>query len=69
MSVASVVSLVIFSIVMSGTPGPNNLFLTTSGLAFGFGRTIPALVGVQVGVGLLLLLCGAGVGALVVANR
>lgn len=68
MNFASFVSLIIFTVAMSGTPGPNNLLLATSGLAYGFRRTIPALIGVQVGIGLLLLLCGAGVGTLVVGQ-
>ena len=37
--------LVTYSIVMSSTPGPNNLMLTTSGANFGFRRTLPHILG------------------------
>lgn len=35
--------------VMSITPGPNNLLLATSGVNFGFRRTVPLLSGIQIG--------------------
>jgi len=60
-------SLVLFSFAMSITPGPNNLLLTTSGLAHGFRRTVPTLCGTLLGLGVLFMVSGAGVGALVVS--
>ncbi len=68
MSVAALTSLVLFSFAMSITPGPNNLLLTTSGLAYGFRRTLPAMAGTLVGITLLFLVSGAGVGALVLGD-
>src|SRR3546814_17150440 len=62
------VSLLIFSLVMSITPGPNNLLLATSRLAYGFRRPLPALFGPLAGLAVLFVLSGAGVGALVLAN-
>ena len=53
-----------YSFVMSITPGPNNVMLTASGATFGFRRTIPHLLGINVGFGLQLLLVCAGLGAL-----
>ena len=35
-----------YALVMSMTPGPNNLMLLTSGVNFGFRRTIPHMLGV-----------------------
>lgn len=61
-------SLLIFSLVMSITPGPNNLLLATSGLAYGFRRTLPALFGTLAGLAVLFVISGAGVGAIVLAN-
>ncbi len=56
-------ALVIFSFVASITPGPNNLMLMTSGLNFGFRRSIPHLLGVALGFTFMILVVGAGLGA------
>ena len=58
--------LMSFAFVASITPGPNNLMLSASGVAFGLKRTIPHIAGTLMGFLLLLVLCGSGVGALVV---
>lgn len=58
-------ALTVFAFVTSVTPGPNNAMLMASGVNFGFRRTIPHMVGIEVGFGLLLLGVGAGLGALV----
>jgi threonine/homoserine/homoserine lactone efflux protein len=55
-----------FAFVSSITPGPNNMMLSASGIAFGLRRTVPHMCGVWVGFFLLLAVCGAGVGAVVV---
>src|SRR3546814_3371578 len=62
------VALLIFALVMSITPGPNNLRRATSGLAYGFRRTVPALFGTLAGLAVLFVISGAGVGAIVLAN-
>jgi threonine/homoserine/homoserine lactone efflux protein len=54
-----------FAFVSSITPGPNNMMLSASGIAFGLRRTVPHICGVWVGFLLLLAVCGAGVGAAV----
>lgn len=59
--------LALFAFVSSITPGPNNIMLTSSGLLFGFMRSIPHMLGITVGFGVLLALCAAGVGSLVAA--
>jgi threonine/homoserine/homoserine lactone efflux protein len=61
------IPLATFAFVTSITPGPNNIMLAASGVHFGFARTLPHLLGVSVGFGVLALLCALGVGALVVA--
>ncbi|WP_028034911.1 LysE family translocator [Chelativorans sp. J32] len=60
-------ALLVFSFVSSITPGPNNLMLLTSGLNFGFVRTIPHMLGIGVGFVSLLLAVGFGLGALLMA--
>ena len=49
-----------FSLVSSITPGPNNIMLLASGVNFGFRRTIPHMLGIGIGFGILLLAVGFG---------
>ncbi|MCA3557226.1 MAG: LysE family translocator, partial [Rhodobacter sp.] len=42
-------ALVLFALVTSVTPGPNNLLLMASGANFGFRRTVPHMLGVSLG--------------------
>src|SRR6476646_1002952 len=53
--------------VTSITPGPNNIMLMLSGTRFGLRATLPHLFGVASGFCLLVVMCCAGVGALVAA--
>jgi threonine/homoserine/homoserine lactone efflux protein len=55
-------ALTVFAFVMAFTPGPNNILLTASGVNFGFARTIPHLLGVDVGFVLLLAVFAGGLG-------
>ena len=52
-----------FCFVSGVTPGPNNLMLMTSGVNFGFRRTLPHLLGVVVGFCLMVALVGLGLDA------
>jgi threonine/homoserine/homoserine lactone efflux protein len=61
------VPLAIFAFVSSITPGPNNIMLTSSGLIFGFLRSIPHMLGITTGFGVMLALCAFGIGSLIVA--
>jgi threonine/homoserine/homoserine lactone efflux protein len=53
-----------YSFVMSITPGPNNVMLTTSGANFGFRRTVPHMLGISAGCAVQLVAVCAGLGAL-----
>jgi threonine/homoserine/homoserine lactone efflux protein len=53
---------VLFAIVGSVTPGPNNMISTASGAAFGFVRTLPQMLGVSVGFPLMMVALGLGLG-------
>jgi threonine/homoserine/homoserine lactone efflux protein len=55
--------LALFALVSSITPGPNNIMLASSGLNFGFRRSLPHMLGVNIGFSLMILLVGAGLGA------
>ncbi len=53
-------ALLLFAVVSSGTPGPNNLMLMTSGVNFGIRRTLPHFWGVDLGFATMTLLVGLG---------
>lgn len=53
-------ALIIYVMVMTITPGPNNIMLTASGATFGFKRTIPHILGIIAGLTLLNILSVIG---------
>ncbi len=57
-------AMLTFCFVSGVTPGPNNLMLMTSGVNFGFRRTVPHLVGVVIGFSLMVALIGFGLDAI-----
>ena len=67
MSLDIFAALVLFAFVTSVTPGPNNFMLLASGVNFGFGRTIPHMLGIGAGFLSLLLGVGFGLGAVLAA--
>ena len=58
------VPFVTYTLVMSITPGPNNVMLTASGANFGFRRTLPHIFGIVFGFIVQLLAVCAGLSAL-----
>lgn len=54
----------LFALVTTITPGPNNTMLLASGVNFGFRRTVPHILGISSGVVLLMLSVGFGLGEL-----
>lgn len=56
----SFLALAAFALVSSITPGPNNLMLMASGANFGFRRTVPHMLGIGLGFGLMVVLVGLG---------
>ncbi len=65
MDKALFVSLIGFAFITSVTPGPNNLLLMSSGALFGWRRTVPHLVGIQIGFIILMSAAVFGLGSLV----
>jgi len=57
-------SVALFAISSSVTPGPNNIMVMTSGVNFGVKKTLPLLLGICVGFTIMLLLVGLGFGQL-----
>ena len=62
MSAEHLGALVLFAFVASVTPGPNNLMLLTSGVNFGFRRTIPHMLGIGLGFTFMIAVVGFGIG-------
>ena len=56
--------LALYSFVCTATPGPNNIMLASSGLVFGFRRTLPHIFGIHFGCAAMLALSGLGLGAI-----
>ncbi|MCG5073421.1 LysE family translocator [Paraburkholderia tagetis] len=52
----------LFVVVTTITPGPNNTMLLASGVNFGFKRTVPHILGISAGVVVLMLSVGFGLG-------
>lgn len=63
----SLFPLALFAFVATVTPGPNNIMLTSSGIRFGFLRTMPHIFGIVFGFLILMSLCAAGIGSLIIA--
>ena len=61
-SIGWLLSLALFSVSMSGTPGPNNVMLTASGALYGYKRTLPHILGVLVGCFVLFSAIALGLG-------
>lgn len=53
-------ALIAFAFVSSITPGPNNLMLMTSGINFGLVKTIPHMLGIDIGFTIMVFLVGLG---------
>ena len=60
-------ALSVYAFVTSITPGPNNTMLLAAGANFGFRASIPHMLGVNLGFGLMLLAVGFGIGSLFTA--
>ncbi|MCV2367853.1 LysE family translocator [Roseateles oligotrophus] len=64
LSPAELLPLMSYCFVMSGTPGPNNVMLASSGANFGYRRALPLIIGIQVGGALLTFVTCLGLGSL-----
>jgi len=60
-------AFVAFVCVMFFTPGPNNIMLMSSGLTYGFRRTLPHMAGVTLGFAFMIASVGVGLGTVFIA--
>lgn len=61
-TIAMLISIATFTLSTCITPGPNNIMLLSSGLTFGYKRTMPHMAGIVIGFPLMILLVGIGLG-------
>ena len=64
MSHPLLIAFVIFATVMFFTPGPNNIMLLSSGLTYGFRRTMPHVAGITIGFAFMIGAVGLGLGTI-----
>jgi threonine/homoserine/homoserine lactone efflux protein len=57
----------VFAAVMFFTPGPNNIMVMSSGLTYGFRRTLPHILGVVIGFAFMVGAVGLGFGTVFIA--
>ncbi len=62
MDIATVIAFVFLVAPSFVTPGPNNLMLMASGAKFGVRKTLPHMMGINVGFPVMLFLIGLGLG-------
>ena len=67
MSHSLLFAFVVFAVAMFFTPGPNNIMLLSSGLTYGFRRTVPHIIGITVGFAFMVGAVGVGLGAVFIA--
>ncbi len=59
-----IISITSFGLASTMTPGPNNIMLLSSGLTFGYKRTLPHALGINFGFPVMVICVGLGVGKL-----
>jgi len=64
MSQPLLIAFVVFAVVMFFTPGPNNIMLLSSGLTYGFRRTVPHIAGITIGFAFMVGAVGLGLGTI-----
>src|SRR6201995_1098849 len=67
MSQQLLLAFVVFAAVIYFTPGPNNVMLLSSGLTYGFRRTLPHITGIVIGMAFMIAAVGVGLGTVFIA--
>ena len=67
MSHSLLIAFVLFATVMFFTPGPNNIMVLSSGLTYGFRRTLPHIAGITIGFAFMVGAVGLGFGTIFLA--
>ena len=67
MSQPLLIAFIVFAAVMFFTPGPNNIMVLSSGLTYGFRRTVPHIAGIAIGFAFMVGAVGLGFGTIFIA--
>ena len=67
MSHSLLLALIAFGAVMAFTPGPNNIMVLSSGLTYGFRRSLPHIAGIAFGIAFMVAATGLGLGTVFIA--
>ena len=67
MSQPLLIAFIVFAAVMFFTPGPNNIMVLSSGLTYGFRRTVPHIAGITIGFAFMVGAVGLGFGTVFIA--
>jgi threonine/homoserine/homoserine lactone efflux protein len=67
MSQSLLIAFLLFALVMSFTPGPNNIMLLSSGVTYGFRRTLSHVAGITIGFAFMVCAVGLGLGTVFIA--
>jgi threonine/homoserine/homoserine lactone efflux protein len=67
MSHELLIAFIVFAVVMFITPGPNNIMVLSSGLTYGFRRTVPHIAGITIGFAFMIAAVGLGFGTVFIA--
>ena len=67
MSQPLLIAFIVFAAVMFFTPGPNNIMVLSSGLTYGFRRTVPHIAGITIGFAFMVGAVGLGLGTVFIA--
>ena len=66
MSLSELIALSVFCVAMTFTPGPNTMLTTAIASNYGLRHVIPFTLGVPCGWALIQVICGLGIGTLVI---
>lgn len=58
-------AFVLLSIAMTFSPGPNNIMVLSSGVNYGFRKTLPHIWGIALGYPFMIFMTSLGIGALI----
>ena len=64
MTMEVLLSVLLFALVSTATPGPNNIMVMASGMNFGVWRTLPHYLGICIGFPAMVLVISLGLGQL-----
>lgn len=69
MSLAAWLTFLVAAVLISVSPGAGAINTMSNGMRYGVLRSLPAIMGLQLGFGIQILLVGAGLGAIVASSN